>query len=146
MLDDAYTATGGRAAADRLIKLEKVGFILGPIGSAAVLGALSATDPAKTLMLSDGFAANILKNDNHAPFNFRTIDTTIEFAPAMVAWMHQNHPEVHKGGMLGSKDASGQAVLPILAEFYKAHGIEVWADSFDRGTQEFIPLITRMLA
>ena len=48
MLDDTYSATGGRTAADRLIKLEKVSFIIGPVGSPAALGALSATDPGKT--------------------------------------------------------------------------------------------------
>lgn len=146
MLDDTYTATGGRTAADRLIKLEKVSFIVGPVGSPAVIGALSATDPNKTLLFSDGFATSILKNDSHAAYNFRSIDTTVEFAPAMIAWLHKNHPEVKKVGMLGPNDATGQAVLPLLTAFYKAEGIEVWTDSFDRGTQEFVPLITRMMA
>lgn len=146
MLDDTYSATGGRTAADRLIKLEKVSFIVGPVGSPAVLGALSATDPAKTLLFSNGFAINILKNDSHAAYNFRAIDTTIEFAPAMIEWLHKNHPEVKKVGMLGPNDATGQAVLPMLSGFYKAAGIDVWTDSFDRGTQEFVPLITRMMA
>ncbi len=146
MLDDTYTATGGRTAADRLIKLEKVSFILGPVGSPAVIGALSATDPSKTLLFSDGFATSILKNDSHAAYNFRAIDTTIEFAPAMIAWLHKNHPEVKKVGMLGPNDATGQAVLPLLTKFYKDQGIDVWTDSFDRGTQEFVPLITRMMA
>jgi branched-chain amino acid transport system substrate-binding protein len=145
MLDDTYTATGGRTAADRLIKLEKVSFILGPVGSPATLGALSATDPSKTLLFSDGFAINILKNEQHAAYNFRSIDTTLEFAPAMIEWLHKNHPEVKKVGMLGPNDATGQAVLPMLTAIYKANGIDVWTDSFDRGTQEFVPLITRML-
>jgi branched-chain amino acid transport system substrate-binding protein len=146
MLDDTYTATGGRTAADRLIKLEKVGFIIGPVGSPAALGALSATDPSKTLLFSDGFAINLLKNESHAAYNFRAIDTTIEFAPAMIAWLHKNHPEIKKVGMLAPNDATGQAVVPMLTGFYKAQGVEVWTDSFDRGTQEFIPLITRMMA
>ncbi len=146
MLDDTYSATGGRTAADRLIKLEKASFIIGPVGSPSALGALSATGPSKTLMFSDGFAINILKNNSHAAYNFRAIDTTLEFAPAMIAWLHKNHPEVKKVGMLGPNDATGQAVLPMLTRFYKAQGIDVWTDSFDRGTQEFVPLLTRMMA
>src|SRR6187399_1769271 len=106
MVDDAYTATGGRTAADRLIKLEKIRFIIGPIGSPSVLGALSATDPSKTLVLSNGFAMNILKNESRAAYNFRTIDTTNEFAPAMIEWMHRKHPQVKKVGMLGTNDAT----------------------------------------
>lgn len=146
MLDDTYSATGGRTAADRLINLEKVKYIIGPVGSPSALGALSATDPSKTLLFSDGFAINILKNDSKAAYNFRSIDTTLEFAPAMIEWLHKNHPEVKKVGMLGPNDATGQAVLPMLTAIYKKNGIEVWTDSFDRGTQEFVPLITRMVA
>lgn len=146
MLDDTYTATGGRTAADRLINLEKTSFIIGPIGSPAALGALSATDPAKVLLFSNGFAAPILKNDSKAAYNFRAIDTTLEFAPAMVEWLHKTYPNVKKVGLLAPNDATGQAVVPMLTRFYKEAGIEVWAESFDRGTQEFVPLITRMIA
>jgi branched-chain amino acid transport system substrate-binding protein len=146
VVDDGYTASGGRTAADRLVKLEKVKFIVGPVGSPSVLGALSATEPAKVLMLSNGFAINILKNDTHAPYNYRVISTTIEFAPAMIDWMHKKFPQVKKVGMLGTNDATGQAVLPMLSGFYKEKGIDVWTDMFDRGSQEFVPLLTRMMA
>ncbi len=146
VVDDGYTASGGRTAADRLVKLEKVKFIVGPVGSPSVLGALSATEPAKVLMLSNGFAMNILKNDTHAPYNYRVISTTIEFAPAMIDWVHKKFPQVKKVGMLGTNDATGQAVLPMLSGFYKEKGIDVWTDMFDRGSQEFVPLLTRMMA
>lgn len=146
MLDDGYSATGGRTAADRLINLEKVKYIIGPVGTPPTLGALSATDPAHVLLFSDGFAVNILKNDSHAAYNFRAYNTTLEFAPAMVAWLKKNKPEIKKIGLLAPNDATGQAVVPLLTEFYKKAGFEVWSDSFDRGTQEFVPLITRMMA
>ncbi len=144
MLDDGYTSTGGRTAADRLISLDKVKFILGPVGSPSALGALSATGPAHVLMMSDGFAVSILKNAQKAAFNFRVIDSSLEFAPAMIAWMHKSHPEVKKVGILSPNDATGQAVIPILKAAYEANGIEVWSEVFDRGTQEFTPLVTRM--
>ena len=146
MLDDTYTSTGGRTAADRLINLEKVKFIVGPVGSPAALGALSATGPAGVLLVSNGFNTAILKNEQKAPFNFRVIDTTIEFGPAMVAWMHKAHPEVKKVGLLSPNDATGQAVIPILKAAYEANGFEVWTEVFDRGLQEFTPLLTRMIS
>jgi len=146
MLDDGYTSAGGRNAADRLINLEKVKFIIGPIGSPPSLGAVSATDPAHILLFSDGFAANILKNDSHAAFNFRNYDTTLEFAPAMVDWLKKNRPDIKKIGLLAPNDAVGQAVVPLLIGFYKAAGYEVMVENFDRGTQEFVPLITRLMS
>lgn len=146
MLDDQYTATGGRTAADRLINLEKVKYIIGPIGSPAVLGVVSATNPARVLALTNGFAPAVLKNDAKSPYNFRSWSTNVEFAPAMIKWLHENQPQVRKVALIVPNDATGQAALPILTAAYKANGIEVWSDSFDRGTQEFSPVLTRMAA
>jgi branched-chain amino acid transport system substrate-binding protein len=146
MLDDQYTAAGGRLAADRLINAEKVKFIIGPIGSATVLAVVPATTAAQVLLFSNGFAPAILKNDAKSPYNFRGSVTTTEYGPAMVKWLKQNYPAVKKVGLIAPNDASGQAAVPQLAEYYKAAGIEVWYEFFDRGSKEFTPLLTRMMA
>jgi len=146
MLDDQYTAAGGRTAAERLINLEKVHFVIGPIGSPAVLGAISATTPAKVICLHQGFASAILKNDAGAPYNFRIICSTVEFGPAMVDWLHTNLPQVKKVALVAPNDATGQFVVPTLASAYKAKGMDTWTEMFDRGLQEFTPLLTRMMA
>lgn len=41
MLDDQYTATGGKTAAERLVFQDKVLFIVGPIGSPAVISTVN---------------------------------------------------------------------------------------------------------
>jgi branched-chain amino acid transport system substrate-binding protein len=146
MLDDQSAAAGARTAADRLISLEKVKYIIGPINSAPVLGVVSATGPAHVMALTDGFAPNILKNDTKAPYNFRTWSTNVEFAPPMIKWLHETFPAVKKVALIGPNDATGQSALPLLADAYKANGIDTWVDSFDRGTQEFTPVLTRMIA
>lgn len=146
MYDDAYTAAGGRTAAQRLVSLDKVHFIIGSVGSPPVLGEISVTNPAKVLVLSDGYAQSILKNDAHAAYNFRAMDTNLEFGGPMVKWIHQHYPQLKKVALIGPNDATGQSVLPALAAVYKANGFQVWTDMFDRGTQEFTPLLTRMIA
>lgn len=146
MYDDQYTAAGGRLAADRLANAEKAQFIIGPIGSAPVLAAVNVTTPAKVIMISNGFAPAILKNDAKSPYNFRGALTTTEYGPAMVKWLKQTYPNVKKVGLIAPNDASGQAAVPQLTAYYKAAGIEVWSESFDRGSKEFTPLLTRMMA
>jgi branched-chain amino acid transport system substrate-binding protein len=37
-------------------------------------------------------------------------------------------------------------VLPALAKVYAANGFNTWIEMFDRGAQEFTPLMTRMMA
>lgn len=146
MVDDQYAATGGRTAAERLINLEKVKYIIGPIGSPPSLGAVSVTNAAKVLMLSDGFNPNILKNDAHAAYNFRVMNTNVEFGPSMIKWFREHYPQVKKVALVGTNDATGQSVLPALAKVYAANGFDTWIEMFDRGTQEFTPLMTRMIA
>jgi branched-chain amino acid transport system substrate-binding protein len=146
MFDDQFTAAGGRLAADRLVNAEKVKFIIGPIGSAPVLAAINVTTPAQVLVFSNGFAPAILKNEAKAPYNFRGAVTTTEYGPAMVKWIKQNYPDIKKVGLIAPNDATGQAAVPQLTAYYKAAGIDVWSEYFDRGSKEFTPLLTRMMA
>lgn len=146
MVDDQYTAAGARTGAQRLMSLEKVKVILGPVGTPAVLGAITVTNAGRTIVLSNGYSEAVLKNDAHAAYNFRVMDSTTEFAPAMVQWIHKTRPNLKKVALIGANDATSQSVLPALAALYKANGFTVWTDTFDRGTQEFTPLLTRMLA
>ncbi|MGD9844300.1 MAG: ABC transporter substrate-binding protein [Variibacter sp.] len=146
MYDDQYTATGGKTAADRLVNLDKVKYIIGPIGSPPVLASVAVSSPAKVIQLSNGFAPAILKNDAKSPYNFRVMNSNTEFGPAMIKWLHTNYPAVKKVALIAPNDAVGQAVIPTLVEAYKANGIEVWTEMYDRGMKEFTPLLTRMMA
>jgi branched-chain amino acid transport system substrate-binding protein len=146
MYDDQYTAAGGRTAVERLINFDGVKYIIGPIGSPSALAVVPITTQAKVIVLSDGYAPEILRNESRSPYNFRSMNSNIEFGPAMVQWMRERHPGVKKVALIVSNDATGQAVLPTLGEAYKAQGFEVWSESYERGTKEFTPLLTRMLA
>ena len=146
MLDDQYAATGGHTAAERMINIEKAKFIVGPTGSPSVLAILPVTTPAKVILLSGAYARAILANDYHAAYNFRIMDSNIEFGPPMVKWLRQNYPKFKKVALIAPNDAVGQAVVPPLAAMYKANGFEVWTEMYDRGAKEFTPLLTRMIA
>jgi branched-chain amino acid transport system substrate-binding protein len=147
MYDDAYSGQGGTTAATRLVTEDKVRFIVGPIGSAPVLGTVAVTTPAQVLLMSDGYAPAILKNDARSPYNFRVTNTTNEFMPAAVKWMRAHFPDKQRVGILSTNDATGQAVLPLMKMYYEEAGFKVaFQEYFERGTKEFTPLLTRMLA
>jgi branched-chain amino acid transport system substrate-binding protein len=145
MFDDQYTAAGGRTAAERLINLEGVKFIIGPIGSPSALAVVPVANQAKVIVLSDGYAPEILKNAGEGAYNFRAMNSNIEFGPAMIKWLRERHPEIKKVAIIVPNDATGQAILPTLGGAYKAEGFEVWSETYERGTKEFMPLLTRML-
>src|SRR6476619_2743707 len=92
MYDDQYTGQGGKAAAERLVNQDNVKFIIGPVGSPPALGVISVTNPAKVIALTNGYAPQILKNDNKDPYNFRIYPTNIEFGPPLIKWLKENAP------------------------------------------------------
>ena len=146
MYDDQYTGQGGKAAAERLVNQDKVGFVIGPVGSPPALGLISVTNPAKVLALTDGYAPQILKNDTPDPYNFRIYNTNLEFGPPIIKWLKENMPAIKKVAIMAPNDAVGQSVAPALAEDYRKQGFEVVLELFERGTKEFTPLILRMMA
>ena len=145
MYDDQYTGQGGKTAAERLVFQDKVKFIVGPIGSNPVLSTMEVTTPEKVLLMSNGYTPKILQNDHKASYNFRFTLTNIEFAPAMMKWVKDNL-KLKKVGILVPNDAIGQSVAPPLVKLYKESGIETVVDYYERGSKEFSPLITRLMA
>lgn len=152
MYDDSYTGQGGKTAAERLLFQDKAKFIVGPIGSPPTLGVVGAMDEARTnsgvtaLALTDGASLEILKNKYNAAYNFLICNTNREYAPALVKWYKEKHPTLKKVGIVAPNDAVGQTVVPALIDAYKKAGIDVWFEMYDRGTKEFTPLMTRMIA
>ena len=144
--DDLYSAQGGKAAAERLVNQDQVKFIVGPVGSPPALAAISVTNPAKVIALTNGYAPGVLKNDAKDPYNFRLYNTNLEFGPPIIKWIKENFKEIKKIALLAPNDAVGQSVAKPLAEDYQKQGFEVSLDFFERGTKEFTPLILRMMA
>lgn len=142
--DDTYSGQGGSTAATRLVSADKVKYVLGPIGTPAVLGALSVTSPAKVLVMSDGFSPKILTPES--AYNYRISATTKEFGPPIIAWLKQQYPSAKKVALIAPSDAIGQQVVPILETAYKAAGFEVaFSEKYERGVSDFSPLLTRMM-
>ncbi|OZI66224.1 ABC transporter substrate-binding protein [Bordetella genomosp. 11] len=146
MYDDKYTATGGRTAAERLVNYDKVKFIIGPIGTPSAMAVVPITNQAKTIVLSNGYAPDILKQGGQNGYNFRSMNSNVEFGPAMVKWLKETHPTVKKVALIVPNDATGQVVMPTLGQTYKDNGYTVWSESYERGSKEFTPLLTRMMA
>jgi branched-chain amino acid transport system substrate-binding protein len=145
MYDDQYTGQGGKTAAERLVFQDKVKYIVGPIGSNPVLSTMEVTTPQKVLLMSNGYTPKILDNEHKASYNFRFTLTNLEYAPSMMKWVKENL-KVTKVGILVPNDAIGQSVAPPLVKLYQENGIQTVVDYYERGSKEFSPLITRLMA
>lgn len=145
MYDDQYTAQGGTTAATRLVNVDAVKYIIGPVGSPPVLGTIAVTGPAKVVVLSNGYSPKILSPDSR--YNFRIQIPTDEFAPSVARWLRTTYPSAKRVGIISPNDAVGQTLAPLHVDAYNSAQFDVVFDEkYDRGLKDFGPLITRMMA
>jgi len=80
--DDQYKGALAADAANRLIFMDKVKFIVGPMGSAAGLAAQEITEANKVLFVGNSFTTKFLGPQK--PYSFRVTMTMVEFSLPML--------------------------------------------------------------
>ncbi|MFG1372270.1 ABC transporter substrate-binding protein [Xanthobacter oligotrophicus] len=142
--DDQYKAANAVTAVNRLIEVDGVRFILGPIASASTLAIKPLTEREKVLLFTASWSSAILKD---ADYVYRVGPTTQEFAPATVAWVKANRPQVKRVATISANDETGWNSQRVQKEAYTKAGFEiVAAEHFERQQTDFRPLVTKLLA
>jgi branched-chain amino acid transport system substrate-binding protein len=143
--DDKYTGPGAVQAAQRLISQDGVNIIVGPIGSVPMLAMADVTESNKVLVFSNSYTTKALGPKK--PHTFRLTPTSMEFSLPFLQWVVKNNPRLKTTALVGPNDESGKEVASHNEAAYNKVGIKVLAKEFyERGTQDFVPLLTKLLA
>jgi branched-chain amino acid transport system substrate-binding protein len=143
--DDKYTGPGAVQAAQRLISQDGVNIIVGPIGSVPMLAMADVTESNKVLVFSNSYTTKALSPKK--PHTFRLTPTSMEFSLPFLQWIAKNRPELKTTAIVGPNDESGKEVASHNEAAYQKVGIKVVGKEFyERGTQDFVPLLTKLLA
>ena len=143
--DDKYTGPGAVQAAQRLISQDGVNIIVGPIGSVPMLAMADVTESNKVLVFSNSYTTKALSAKK--PHTFRLTPTSMEFSLPFLQWIAKNQPQLKTTAIVGPNDESGKEVASHNEAAYQKVGIKVLAKEFyERGTQDFVPLLTKLLA
>lgn len=143
--DDKSNYNDSVAQANRLIFNENVRYIVGPIISGCVLAILPVTQANKVMVFGFSDSPKILGPDKQ--YSFRPLPTFRERIPAVYSYMRQNRPEIKKVALIGPNDESGWGNSDIAKNEAKQYGLEVVFEDFaQRGTADFFPVLTRMMA
>jgi branched-chain amino acid transport system substrate-binding protein len=142
--DDKYGGPGAAQAAERLVSQDEVKFIFGPLGSVPMLAIADITEGAKALVLSNSYTMKALSKEK--PFTFRLTPTTAEISEEMVAFIAKDKPNLKSVAIISPNDESGKEVQSHSTPAYQKAGIKVLGREFyERNTQDFAPILTRML-
>ena len=142
--DDEYTGKGGLSAATRLIFEDKVKFIVGPIGTAAWMASKELTEKNKIISFIGSYSRKALKDTR---FAFRIYPTPEEFAPPFCKWLRENYPNLKRVAIHAPNDETGWETQAEDIAGYEGNGFDiVFKEFYERGTKDFFPLLTKMLA
>ncbi len=142
--DDQGTGKGGVSAATRLIFEDKVKFIAGPNGTAAWMAAKEVTEQNKVIVLPASYSRRAIKDSK---FAFRVYDTPEEFAPPFCKWLKDTYPTLKRVAIHAPNDETGWESQAEDIMGYEMNGFEiVFKEFYQRGTKDFFPLLTKMMA
>ncbi|MGE5253905.1 MAG: ABC transporter substrate-binding protein, partial [Planctomycetaceae bacterium] len=143
--DDKYQGQAAADAANRLVFMDKVKFIIGPMGSAAGLAAQEITEANKVLFVGNSFTTKFLGAKKG--YSFRTTMTMAEFSLPMLKYLKEKYPNAKRMAILGPNDETGYEVTGFNLKAHQAAGHEiVFRDYFERGTVDFMPILNKIFA
>ncbi|MBS4210585.1 ABC transporter substrate-binding protein [Bacillus sp. FJAT-50079] len=142
--DSEYTAQGVVTATNRLVNIDKVNFIVGPIESSGIVPMQEVTEPNKVIIMSDTFTPKALSPEK--PFTFRVEPTAEEMAGPMIRWMKENYSELKTVAIISPNDETGWDMEEQINQAYVAEGYEI-VDSifYERGTQDFSTILSKLI-
>ncbi len=143
--DDQYKAAMAVSGATRLIEQDKVKFIFGPMGSAALLAVKPLYEKNKTIAVIGAYTEKALDKDTK--YSYRGFPTQTEFAGPIVKWLRSHYPNLKTVAEFEPNDETGWASQRLLKGDYQAAGFEIVSSELvERNVKDFQPVLTRVLA
>lgn len=140
--DDKYTADGARAAAERLIHVNGVKYILGPIPSAGSVAIAPFIEENKVVWMCFSATEKVL--GPQFTYSFKVHAATTLSAPAITKWVEDNRPKIRTMAFINPNDETGKSISKAARAAIKRVGV-LSDDYYERGTQDFYPLLTKVL-
>lgn len=143
--DDKYAGPSAAQAAQRLVSQDGVKIIFGPFGSVPVLATADIVESEGILSFINSYTTKALNADKK--YTFRLTPTTAEISSYMVDAIKRQVPDAKSVVILSPNDDSGKEVGSHSMPEYSRAGVEVQSHEFyERGLQDFVPILTRVLA
>ncbi len=140
--DSKYTADGAAAGANALAA-EGIHFIIGPVGSPEATGIKPVAARNEQLAWNASFAKDALMPRYPLMFHM---------GPGPGAWADSvikealKYWKIKSVALIAPNDQGGTDIVEVDAVAYKENGIKTSSEYYQRGTTNFAPIITRLLA
>lgn len=141
--DSKYTADGAAAGANALAS-EGIKVIIGPVGSPEATGIKPVAARNEQLSWNAAYAKNAL--DPKFPLVFHIAPGPATWSDAMVKHALRHFPQIKSVALVAPNDQGGTDIASVDAVAYRNNGVKATEEYYQRGTTNFAPIITRLLA
>jgi branched-chain amino acid transport system substrate-binding protein len=140
--DSKYTAEGA-AAGSNALAAQDIHLIIGPVGSPEATGIKPVAARNEQVAWNAAYAKNSL--ETKYPLMFHIAPGPGAWADAVIKRAMKDFP-MKSVALIAPNDQGGTDIASVDAEAYKANGIAATEEYYQRGTTNFAPIVTRILA
>jgi len=141
--DSKYTADGAAAGSNALAS-QGIKVIIGPVGSPEATGIKPVAARNEQLAWNAAYAKNAL--EPKFPLMFHIAPGPGTWSDAMVKHALQSFPAIKSVALVAPNDQGGTDIASVDAVAYRNNGVTATEEYYQRGTTNFAPIITRLLA
>ncbi len=132
------------AGANRLVFKEGIRYILGPMMSGATLAVQPVTEKNKVITLNFSYSPKVLGAEKK--YSFRLFPAGSENMKAIFLYISKHYPDVKTVGSIGPNDETGWGTAEAVLAQCDKYGLKhIFKDFFQRGTDDFFPILTRLM-
>lgn len=142
--DNKYSAAEATKVAQTLLNRDQVKYIH-VLGTAPVLATQALTERQGAMLFMNSWGLS--SKGPKFPLSFSAVNSPIEIMPVMVQYMKKTYPGARTIALLNANDASGRESASISGPLWERAGFKVVSsDFYERGTTEFQPIASRLVA
>ena len=144
-LDNKYTASEGAKVGQTLINRDEVRYIVFALGMAPVRALQSLSEKSGAILFTTGAGKSI--KGPRFPFTFTQLNTPFERYLPLFGFVTQENKQAKSVVVVDPNDDTGTDAAAVSKRDWARVGIKVLdANFYERGTTEFAPLVTRIVA
>lgn len=139
--DTGYTSAGAAQAATEFAS-KGVKFVIGPLGATEVTGMKPVAARHDMLLAANGFGRDAL--EKKYPLVFHLGPGPFQWAGPIIDEAKKKF-DFKKVAVIAPNDQSGDDIAIVNEQQFKKRGYPVKRDTYQRGTQDFAPVVSRLL-
>jgi branched-chain amino acid transport system substrate-binding protein len=139
--DTGYTSAGAASGATEFAS-KGIKFVIGPLGATELTGMKPVAARYNMLLNANGFGRDAL--DKKYPLVFHMGPGPFVWAGPIIA-AAQKEFGFKTAKVIAPNDQSGDDIAIVNELKFKEQGIDVTRDTYQRGTQDFAPVVSRLL-